>query len=244
MEVSRQLKEIASWRIATELIRRHPTKLALIETHPCTGQYDCLRVVKRDRPKVTLMDLNRVGSLHIHQTWQEDRRDLWSWPEFWEEMSSVEDPKVLLDRIEQGLGLSHHGKPPVSNGEVLAYRVIAALLSTAAYGPGPAPDWYGHARWECRNGMLDSDVGSGPIDRYFAEFPATSSWLCEPCDVPFGIPHYGFWFLTRDDKPVLCLHVTGRVADHLGNTYDLVSLYQQYGRILPMAVRVAGSALR
>ncbi len=235
MEVSRQLREIASWRIASELIRRHPTKLALIETHPCDGQYDCLRVIKRERPAVTLMDLNRVGSLHIHHTFEDERDDLTSWRGFWKEMSSIEDPKVLLDRIEQKLGLSHHGKPPVSNGEVLAYRVITALLSTAAYG---------RVRWECRNGCLDSDVGSGPIDRYFAEFPITSSWLCEPCDVPFDIPHYGFWFLTRDDKPVLCLHVTGRVADHLGNTYDLVPLYQQYGRILPMAVRVAGTALR
>ena len=41
-----------------------------------------------------------------------------------------QEPNVLLDRIEQAIGLSHAANLPVSNGEVLAYRVITGLLST------------------------------------------------------------------------------------------------------------------
>ncbi len=40
--VNKQLTEIASWRIVSELIRRHPEKFTVIETHPGGGQYDCL----------------------------------------------------------------------------------------------------------------------------------------------------------------------------------------------------------
>ena len=32
--ISRQLREIASWRLAAELLRRYPGTLRLIETHP------------------------------------------------------------------------------------------------------------------------------------------------------------------------------------------------------------------
>jgi len=123
-----------------------------------------------------------------------------------------------------------------SNGEVLGYRVMTALLSTAAYG---------RVRWECRNGYVDSSGpgGAGVRDEYFAAFPATRSWLEETPKMPFGISQYGFWFLVRDGDPVLCSHVTGRVADRLGNVHDLVSLYQSHGHILPMAVSVARTAL-
>ncbi len=239
MEVSRQLREIASWRIATELIRRHPKKLTILETHPGGGQYDCLTLIKRKLDSgspVRLMDMNRVGSLHVHRTFADELDEPVHWSDIWEEMSSIEDPKVLLDRIEAAIGLSHHGKPPVSNGEVLAYRVITALLSTAAYG---------RVLWECRNGYVDtSGYGGGPEERYFADFPVTRAWLEDTPNMPFGIAHYGFWFLLRKDTPVLCLHVTGRVADRVGNVYELVPLYQKYGRIMPMAVKIAGTALR
>ncbi len=40
--VNQQLVEIASWRIVSELIRRHPEKFTVIETHPGGVQYDCL----------------------------------------------------------------------------------------------------------------------------------------------------------------------------------------------------------
>lgn len=240
MPVSRQLKEIASWRIATELIRRHPTKLALIETHPGGGQYDCLTVIKRqlgpDRSAIGLLDMNRMGSVHVHRAYDRELPEPMRWGDFWSEMTEVDDPKLLLDRVEQALGLSHRGKPPISKGEVLAYRVISALLSTTAYG---------RVRWECRNGYVDSSGGDGgPRGDYFAEFPVTLAWLEKTPEMPFGIPQYGFWFLVRDEDPLLCFHVTGQVTDHIGNAHALVPLYQSYGRILPMAIKVAGTALR
>jgi len=58
-----QLKEIAPWRIATEICRRHHEDLTIIETHPCSGQYDCLSIISVDR--VHIADLNRMGRLRF-----------------------------------------------------------------------------------------------------------------------------------------------------------------------------------
>ena len=40
------LTELASWTLATEVMRRAPELLRIIETHPGGGQYDCLSMVR------------------------------------------------------------------------------------------------------------------------------------------------------------------------------------------------------
>jgi hypothetical protein len=69
-------------------------------------------------------------------------------------------------------------------------------------------------------------------------------WLEDTPKLPFSIAQYAFWFIVRDGHPVLRLDVTGRVANRVGNVYDLIALYKEFGRILPMAITVAGTALR
>lgn len=43
--IDRSVLEAASWRLASELARRHPDTTRLIRAHPGGGQYDCLRVM-------------------------------------------------------------------------------------------------------------------------------------------------------------------------------------------------------
>jgi len=61
--MNRQLVEIASWRIVSELMRRYPRKFHVIETHPCSGQYDCLALYTPDGTHVA--DFNRGGRFRI-----------------------------------------------------------------------------------------------------------------------------------------------------------------------------------
>jgi len=65
--VDRALIEAASWRLAAEVCRHLP-HLAIIETHPGGGLYDCLTLVTSDFKPVAR--LNRVGSVVLHQVWE------------------------------------------------------------------------------------------------------------------------------------------------------------------------------
>jgi type III secretion system-like peptide-binding chaperone len=55
------LTELASWTLATEVMRRAPKLLRIIETHPGGGQYDCLSMM-RMVPHLKLCSFNRRGS--------------------------------------------------------------------------------------------------------------------------------------------------------------------------------------
>ena len=66
MKDIRQLEEVLSWRIVTELWRRFPSDFTLIEAHPGGGQSDCLMLVINGPVKQFAIDVNRDGgSMHI-----------------------------------------------------------------------------------------------------------------------------------------------------------------------------------
>src|SRR5260370_37209365 len=67
------LIELASWTLATEMIRRAPKLLYIMETHPGGGQYDCLSIVRTDLHKWTCA-FNRVGSFTAFR-WFDSGRD-------------------------------------------------------------------------------------------------------------------------------------------------------------------------
>ena len=62
--LDQRLVYLQSWWIASELVRGHPS-LKVVETHPGGGQYDCLSIVTTEHYTVTLIDLNRSGSIHV-----------------------------------------------------------------------------------------------------------------------------------------------------------------------------------
>jgi hypothetical protein len=42
--VDTSVLEAASWRLASELVRRHPLSTRVLHTRPGGGQYDCLTI--------------------------------------------------------------------------------------------------------------------------------------------------------------------------------------------------------
>jgi len=229
MESQQQLDESLSWRLITELYRRHPQKFFLIEMHPGDGQYDCLSL--RDLESGDgLLDLNRPGSLHLHfpefltSSWMDWRDQL------------LKDPIALLNKLSETLRLPVPKKLPKSTHTCLVYRVITEFLSHAIGGK---------VDWECRNGFCDSSGwGGGPRTDWFKAFPAIKT-----LPVPERHPNlefqteYYYWFLLRDAEPVLCFDVNGTVITKAGKTLQLMSLYQKHHRIWPMIYTVAGDLL-
>ena len=228
-----QLVEIASWRIVSELHRRYPNKLKVTETHPGGGLYDCLTLF--DEKQRHIADFNREGSLHIFATF--DNSALQESLDIWTEMFDTTNVKGTLDRISSMLGLPIPSKLPPSTPTTLIYRFISAFLTHSAFGIH---------RWECRNGCLDT---SGPEDggkrhHLFEKFPGLGNENNLRKIEPFyGEYAYNFWFLLKNDVPVLCLDTCGIVYRIDGKSYDLGELYQVNRKIWPLIFEVARDIL-
>ncbi len=58
-----------------------------------------------------------------------------------------------------------------------------------------------------------------------------------------GDPAYRFWFLLRNDQPVLCLEITGVAWTLAGETYNLLETYKKNRRMWPLVMQAAGHLL-
>ena len=219
--MNHQLIEIASWRIVSELYRRYPGKFKIIETHPGGGQYDCLGLY--DDRNQNIADLNRDGSLHLPGGTLS-----------WQEILNASDPKMMLDKICQMLRFPKVGNTPHSTPTTLVYRFIATFLTHATLGIH---------KWECRNGYEDTSGYGGGVVSAFKDFPQAQERLkINLEDDILRQPAYRFWFLRKDDKPLLCLETVGLVWVQSDlKTYNLMDLYNYNKRhIWSTIVSVAG----
>lgn len=229
--MNRQLIEVASWQIVSELQRRYSDRVKIIETHPGGGLYDCLSLVNNDLRHIAIF--NRVGSgFSVFQKC--DGNSTSESTKTWEEMLDYENPKMLLDEISGMIGLPIPKRLPPSNPTILTYRFIASFLKHSVFG---------RHRWRCRNGFLDTSGMGGGVINDFQLYPGAMQRLrVTLSDDVLNQPAYRFWFLRKDDIPVACLEtVTGLVW--IGSTdepYDLMKLYQQKGRqIWPVVGAIA-----
>ena len=117
-EPSRMLLEVASWRVASDIVRRHP-QVRVIETHPGGGQYDCVQLLLQPdkgtaSPSIVL---NRAGSAHI-QFGDYDSKDM-SWTGFWTDYLAADDPRDVVRRLSDMAKLPQVSKLSRSTPAVL-----------------------------------------------------------------------------------------------------------------------------
>ncbi len=226
MNADQQITEIVSWRFVTELWRQWPKRFDLIEMHSGGGQYDCLALRTRGRDSATLIDVIRGGSVHVHIAGER------SYPDWMARMLGP-SPKIFLDEIADEARLPKAKKLPASTPATLTYRYIADFL----------PHSVGRLeKWQCRNGFEDSSgfVGCRVRRELFEQFPL----LKKQDVVRYGTPimeeySYNFWFLLKDEAPVLCLDTSGRLFRNDGTCHDLPSLYQRDRRIWSLICETA-----
>lgn len=233
LEPSGQMREVASWRLTSELVRRFPGAFRVIETHPAGGQYDCLTLLPNDTSRLQRIDLNRVGSVWVHR-----HNEAWPWRNPWAELVANDDPKDFLDRLCDETPLARPGDIPPTSSATIGYRVVASLLTHAIFG---------RKHWECRNGCEDtSGYGGGARETLFDRFPGAAERLRvkEPDDL-LDQPAYRFWFVLEDDRPVLAFEaMTGIAWTTSGREIDLLAKYRSSNnRIWPVVWDVAGDSL-
>lgn len=215
--------EAASWRLASELARRHPNTLRVARTHPGGGQYDCLTLVDLAGGDGTIQ-MNRNGTIQVHQRF--DGRDSDWEPVEWDEYLRA-DPRDFLHRIEVAAGLPTPSSVPPSSPRTLTLRVLATIAATAVKTVDPI---------EIVSGMFDtSGYGGGPNDADFAAFGAIPPELRRPVEADQEWPpEYRFWFVHRNDVPVLAFDQQHGYAwtTHQSMTLDVMALYVEARRHL------------
>lgn len=215
--VDRSVLEAASWRLASELVRRHPLTTRVLHTHPGGGQYDCLTIASPTATGGTIQ-LNRNGSIQVHQRFDDSPDPQWE-PTSWDEYLRA-DPRAFLDSLERAAGLPLPRHVPPSDPMTLAYRVFAGLAATAMKSVHPI---------EIQSGFIDtSGYGGGPNDA-LDMFPAIPAELRRLQDTDlFGEPGYRFWVVLRDRVPILAVEQDEGMAwtPHHTDGTDLLGLYE------------------
>lgn len=222
--VDRTVLEAASWRLASELVRRHPRTTRILITHPGGGQYDCLTITSGAADGGTIQ-LNRSGTIQVHQRFDGRSADEWP-PTEWDDYLRA-DPREFLDRLEQAAGLSTPSHVPPSDPTTITYRVLAALTATAVKTVHPIT---------IESGQIDtSGYGGGPnpVLDVFRSIPDELRRARD--DDLFGQPGYRFWIVRRDRVPILAIEQDDGTAwtPHHPGGVDLLGLYELSRHHLP-----------
>jgi hypothetical protein len=225
-----------SWRLAVELVRRHPEELWILRTFPMDGMYDCLSI--RRLPDVLYspsIAVNRNGT-HVKVDWL-GRSDgaqhegvLLSWGNGY----AAEDPREWIVELEEGAGLDPPGAGlPPSTRSSLALRWIAAFL---AMQTGSRP------RWSAWNDWAELDLGQPPAS--FDAIPAAGEWLRARTPEAAAL----VWFVGTMEgdqrRPELALSVDGDLWRQDREAIDLPEAYRSAGSSLAsLVLTTAGDLL-
>lgn len=220
--VDRSVLEAASWRLASELVRRHPTTLRLLRGHPGGGQSDILWLLDLAGGGGDVR-LNREGTIQVWERF-DGRQPQWD-PTDWDEYLRA-DPREFLHALEVAAGLPVPAEVPAATNRTLTLRILAAIAATSFKAVHPV---------EIQPGMIDtSGYGGGHNDEAFAPFAISEELLERHSDEFFGQPGYRFWFVLRDQVPVLAFEQDQGLAwtTHHGNAWNLMDLYVESRRHL------------
>lgn len=228
----RTVTEAASWRLASELARRHPQQVRLLRGHPGGGQYDVLWIRSADDDAPGSVPLNRNGTIQVHERFDGRPAEGWE-PTPWSDYLSA-DPRSFLLRLEEAAGLRPPSATPSSTPTTLTYRVLAALAATAVLTVHPV---------DIQEGFVDtSGYGGGPNAHLEAFGIGPDRLAARPTDL-FGAPGYRFWIVLRDGSPIVAVDQSDARAwcASGGASFDLVDLLRASGRDVAV---VAGEVLR
>ncbi|MFF9564740.1 hypothetical protein ACF1AJ_15450 [Leifsonia sp. NPDC014704] len=235
-EVAGRYKLASYWWLASELVRRNP-KLELRETYPNDGFYDCLSLFGDGSHGPVHIDLNRVGSVHVHP-------DHIHFTEVGELMSQ-ENPHEAVKRIEEVAGLTPAIKAPASSARVVTLRVMAALMNYLVND---------RSRWDLRmltpgsSGyaipILDTigmDQNKSPLPEVFRDVADFHAFLMSSRFAEFFVPGR-FWALRRGDDVVAVFDTQGFVHTADART-ALRPLYARTGRNITQTMVTALAGL-
>jgi len=234
INVAPQIKEVITWKLVSQLLRRYPDRYKIIETHPCSGIYDCISLYSLNGHQIAAF--NRKGRLHIMN---EKSHDIKEAINIWQMLVAGEFQESL-DLFCRALDLEIPKHRPASSASVVTYRFMSACISFSCFG-------YNRYKWV--NGYFDtSGFGGGIREKEFSKFKEAqnllerlSKFMRERGQQTHILvnPAYNFWFLLRNDEPVLCVHIDGEVFKY-NDSNNLVKMYRKYKRMFRLVTYSMG----
>lgn len=244
MEFSRSVLEAASWRLASELVRRNPTVITVYQVHAVGGMADTLRVVSDGGARTVL---NRNGSIQVQSrhshggaTSQAQAGAIHKLD--WRDYLGAPDPRDLANRLTELAGLPVPQRLPASTAPVLVFRLLAAIAGLAVLAQPVS----------ITMGMTDTDSFSGSAPApWWREVVGPAGSLATPtkADASRGLdPAYRWWRVVHQDFTLTLETSTAAVWVHgpaksstspSGTTLDgatridLVNRYDSVGRSIP-----------
>ena len=244
-----RITEAVTWQLIADLIRRHEAKegLAVVETHPGGGQYDC-RTLFRPKGKGRAHFNLRSGAVHIMEPFGEPREPE---PAPWvpRPVRSGRLPYVeavllaphrmeVVRHLEALLGLPSPKRSPRTTRHGLVYRMMAEIAARSVLD-GP------EVRWE--NGRIDT-TDWAPEDQDDAVRPdlhkvqqVDGKLLATEHTGGGLLPGQRFWIWTSrpvpggPTKPVAILDLDAMLywAGVVAEGIDLATEFDKHGRSLP-----------
>ena len=203
--VPEHIAHAAAWRVAAELIRRHPNDLYALELHPGMGQHDCIDLYLREGS-----ELGDPGSLFRFGVSQGGRingrsRREKGYPRFhWIDVLFAHNLYAdIIEHLERGEDLPTSPDAPAINAKSIGTQVIATALAMRALSEQPLVAY---------NGVYDSSgyEGSGANIAYFTGFGSMADEITRTGDEKDLVEHpaYRFWFLlpantSRYERPLM-----------------------------------------
>ena len=219
-QFDRSVVEAASWRLASELVRRQPTTLRLIRGHPGGGQSDCLWLLPLTGNGGDVR-LNREGTIQVLERFDGRPADEWR-PTEWTEYLFVE-PRAFLDRLERAAGLPSPSQVPTATPRTLTYRVLAAIAATAFKSVHPI---------EIQEGFIDTSGYGGGHNENLDAFPIDPERLRAGPDDFCDEAGYRFWIVVRDQVPILAIDQADSFAwtPHGSTPVEVMALFKKSRR--------------
>jgi hypothetical protein len=219
--IDRSVLEAVSWKLASELARRHPETTRLIRAHPGGGQSDCLWLLPIDDGTGDIR-LNRNGTIQVLGRF--DGLDARQWePTEWETYLGA-DPRDFLHGLEVAAGLPIPKHVPSATPTTLVFRVLAAIASTAVKSVHPI---------EIQEGFIGSSGYNGGPNEALDTFAAIPRDLLRPRVADFfGEPGYRFWIVLRDQAPILAFEQSEGLAwtTHHDESFSVMEIFEQAHR--------------
>jgi hypothetical protein len=203
--VPEHIAHAAAWRVAAELIRRHPDDLYALELHPGMGQHDCIDLHVREGS-----GLGEPGSLFRFGVSQGGRingrsRAEKGYPRFhWIDALFTHNLYAdIIEHLERGEDIPTSPDARAINAKSIGAQVIATALAMRALSAQPLVAY---------NGVYDSSgyEGSGANIAYFTAFGSMVDEITRTADDRdlHEHPAYRFWFLfpaytSRIDAPIM-----------------------------------------
>ena len=132
----------SSWDIVWRLVRGYPD-LRVYETHPGGGTYDCLTIMS----ETVKIDINRVGSIHVHYSPGGEAIPLISAERWTERSQEPGGTQGLADEILEFCRVPKRKHAPTPYG--VTYRVISRVLAAQQYD---SHEWDARSQYEDTSG--------------------------------------------------------------------------------------------